>query len=109
MDDDIQRLLDGQRHAEAFGLLAGRYKDKVFRLAYAMLRDESQAEDAAQEALVKIWKALPGYVRMASLSTWIYAITRNTCLSELRKRAARPTVSLEDPAVEAVPALQTAD
>jgi RNA polymerase sigma-70 factor (ECF subfamily) len=56
---------------------------------------------------------LPGYHGGASLSTWIYTIARNTCLTELKKRAAKPTVSLHEPAFEetsgAVPALQYTD
>jgi RNA polymerase sigma-70 factor (ECF subfamily) len=62
---------------------------------------------------VKIWKALPGYHGGASLSTWIYTITRNTCLTELKKRSARPTVSLQEPELEAaadsIPSLQSTD
>jgi RNA polymerase sigma-70 factor (ECF subfamily) len=46
-----------------------------------------------------VWKALPGYRGEASLSTWIYAIARNTCLTALKTRNGRPTVPLDDPAV----------
>jgi RNA polymerase sigma-70 factor (ECF subfamily) len=67
----------------------------VFRLAFSILKDRAAAEDAAQETLVRVWKALPGFDGRAALGTWIYAITRNTCLMELRKR--RPTVSFDDP------------
>jgi DNA-directed RNA polymerase specialized sigma24 family protein len=42
-----------------------------------MLGDRSLAEETAQDVFVRIWKALPGYRADASLSTWIYAITRN--------------------------------
>lgn len=110
MDDDIQQQLDIRCYAEAFDLLVERYKDKIFRLAFSMMHNETQAEDIAQDALVKIWKALPGYHRGASLSTWIYTITRNTCLTELKKRSTRPTVSLHTPEMEAaadsIPSLQ---
>jgi RNA polymerase sigma-70 factor, ECF subfamily len=112
MEDDIQQRLDaGQDHA-AFELLLDRFKDKVFRLAFSMMHNETQAEDMAQDVFVKIWKALPGYHGGASLSTWIYTITRNTCLTELKKRGTRPTVSLHAPEIEAaadtIPALQSA-
>jgi len=113
MDDDIRQRLDAREYREAFELLVERFKDKVFRLAFSMLRNETQAEDAAQDIFVKIWKGLPGYHGGAALSTWIYAIARNTCLTELKKRATHPTVSLYDPELEevsdAIPALQTAD
>lgn len=101
MDDDIrQRLKDGQFN-EAFALLLERFKDKVFRLALALLRNETEAEDSAQEVFVRIWKGLPRYHGAASLSTWIYTITRNTCLTALKKRSTHPTVSLSDPGIEA--------
>jgi len=113
MEDDIRRQLEGRHYPEAFDLLVEEFKDRVFRLALSMLRDESQAEDTAQDVFLKIWKALPGYNGSASLSTWIYAITRNTCLTELKKRSARPTVSLQAPEFEGdsgqIPSLQSAD
>lgn len=113
MDEDIRQRLEGRRYAEAFELVLDRYQDKVFRLAFSMMRNETQAEDATQDVFVRIWKGLPGYNAGASLSTWIYTITRNTCLTELKKRSTRPTVSLHEPDLEAVadriPALQSAD
>jgi RNA polymerase sigma-70 factor (ECF subfamily) len=95
MDTDIERQIAAGRHARAFDLLVPAYKDRVFRLAVSILRDRASAEDAAQEAFVRIWKALPGFDGRAALGTWIYAIARNTCLMELRRR--RPTVSFDDP------------
>jgi RNA polymerase sigma-70 factor (ECF subfamily) len=95
MDDGIERQLAAGRHARAFDLVVLAYKDRVFRLAYSILKDRAAAEDAAQETFVRVWKALPGFDGRAALGTWIYAITRNTCLMELRRR--RPTVSFDDP------------
>jgi RNA polymerase sigma-70 factor, ECF subfamily len=113
MDDDIRQQLEARRYAEAFDLLLPRYQDKVFRLAFSMMHNQAQAEDVAQDVFVKLWKALPGYHGGASLSTWIYTITRNTCLTELKKRSTRPTVSLHEPEIEAaadsIPALQAND
>jgi RNA polymerase sigma-70 factor (ECF subfamily) len=111
MEDDIRQRLDARQYREAFELLVDRFQNKVFRLAISIVRDETLAQDLAQDILVKVWKALPGYNGAASLSTWIYTISRNTCLRELKRRAARRTVSLSEPVVEAsldsIPALQT--
>jgi RNA polymerase sigma-70 factor (ECF subfamily) len=95
MDQGIEQHLAAGRHALAFDLVVPAFKDRVFRLAYSILRDRAAAEDAAQETFVRVWKALPGFDGRAALGTWIYAITRNTCLMELRRR--RPTVSFDDP------------
>jgi RNA polymerase sigma-70 factor (ECF subfamily) len=95
MGTTIEEHLAAGRHARAFDLIVPAYKDRVFRLAWTLLKDRAAAEDAAQETFVRVWKALPGFDGRAQLGTWIYAITRNTCLMELRKR--RPTVSFDDP------------
>lgn len=112
-DNDIRRLIEAQRWREAFELLLERFRERVFRLSISILRDETQAEDMTQDIFLRVWKGLPGYHGEASLSTWIYTISRNTCLSELKRRSLRPTVSLNDPTIEesidALPSLQSAD
>jgi RNA polymerase sigma-70 factor (ECF subfamily) len=98
-DSDIVVLLREGRHGQAFDALLERYEGKIFRLCCALLRDRAQAEDAAQESLLRVWKALGSYDGRASLSTWIYAITRNRCLTALTRR--RAMESLSDSEVEA--------
>jgi RNA polymerase sigma-70 factor, ECF subfamily len=70
-----------------------RYRQKVLHLAYSIVRDRAMAEDLSQVAFVKAWQALPRFDGRAALSTWLYTIVRNTCISELR-RGGR-TVSLD--------------
>jgi RNA polymerase sigma-70 factor (ECF subfamily) len=107
------RLLEARDYHAAFEWLLEHFRDKVFRLACGLLQDESQAEDMTQDIFLRIWKGLPGYHGQASLSTWIYAIARNACFTELKRRAARPTVSLDDPgwehAANSLPAPRPAD
>ena len=76
-----------------------RYEAKVYRLCVSYMRSPAAAQDAAQESFVRIWRALGRYDGRASLSTWLYAIARNCCLTALS--AARPNVSLSDPPVAA--------
>ena len=96
-DQDIVELLRGGSVEAAFGRLLERYETKVYRLCCSLLRDTDQAQDAAQESLVRVWKALPKYDQRASLSTWIYTITRNRCLTAIERR--RDLDSLSDPDV----------
>ncbi|HEY6641545.1 RNA polymerase sigma factor [Povalibacter sp.] len=91
-DADLQALLQVKKYREGFALLLPRYREKVFRLSFSMLRNHAMAEDTTQDVFLRVWRALPGFAGQSSLSTWIYAITRNACLSELRKK--RPTVSM---------------
>ncbi|MBE7500628.1 MAG: RNA polymerase sigma factor [Verrucomicrobiales bacterium] len=113
MDDAIRERLAARAYREAFERLLEVYQERVFRLAVSMLRNETAAEDVTQDIFLKVWKALPGYQGAAALSTWLYAIARNTCLTELKRRSHRPTVSLDAPefdgAGESLPALQTTD
>ncbi|HXQ63652.1 MAG TPA: sigma-70 family RNA polymerase sigma factor [Steroidobacteraceae bacterium] len=92
----IESLKAGQSQAAFEAVVAG-YRRRVFGLAYSIVRDRATAEDVAQEVFVKLWKALDGYDGRAKLSTWIYAIARNTAVSELRKR--RASGSLSNPSV----------
>jgi RNA polymerase sigma-70 factor, ECF subfamily len=97
-DQDIVELLRGGAAKAAFERLVDRYGQKVYRLCCSLLRDPDQAQDAAQESLVRVWKALPRYDQRAALSTWIYTITRNRCLTAIERR--RDLDSLSDPEVE---------
>jgi RNA polymerase sigma-70 factor (ECF subfamily) len=92
-DADIFERLQAKQYREAFAMLLPRYRDKVFRLSFSMLRERAMAEDTTQDIFLRVWRALPGFAGQSALSTWIYAIAKNACLSELRKR--KPTVSLD--------------
>ena len=92
---------------QAFERLLDEYRDKVFRLACSLLGDEAAAEDAAQEIFLKIWKALPDFRGDSSVSTWIYAIARNTCLTRRRMAAERRTFSLDEANAAEIPSHDT--
>ena len=106
-DRDNLGLLAEGRQEPAFALVLDRYERKVFRLCVAMLRDPDQAADAAQDSLVRIWQALGRFDERAALSTWIYTITRNRCLSAIERR--RDHASLSDEAVADEVEARTAD
>jgi RNA polymerase sigma-70 factor (ECF subfamily) len=95
MGDDVQRLLQQRRYDEALEAMLELYEHKVLRLAVSMLRDRGRAEEVAQDVFLKVWRALPGYDGRASLSTWLYAIARNTCLSAIRSESYRRTANLD--------------
>ena len=81
---------------EKFERIVREYQDKIFRLSYSMLRNRAAAEETAQDVLVRVWKGLPGFRSKSSLSTWIYTITRNACLTALSRRELE-AVSLDQP------------
>lgn len=110
-DSDIRQYLDTSQWREAFELLYPRYREKVFRLAFSLVRNETVAEDLAQEVFIKVWKGLAAYHGGASLSTWIYTITRNTCFTALKSASRHASLSLQTPdgelAAEEASALHT--
>jgi RNA polymerase sigma-70 factor (ECF subfamily) len=83
--------------AEDFEKIVREYQDRIFRLSYSMMGNRAAAEEMTQEVLVRVWRGLPGFRSDSSLSTWIYAITRNVCLTALGRREL-PVESLEEPA-----------
>jgi len=74
----------------AFDELVSIHASRVFNLAYRMLGSQQDAEDAAQEAFLRAFSALRQFRRGATFSTWLYRITVNTCLDELKRRKRRP-------------------
>jgi len=90
----VQRTLDGD--PQAFGELVQSYERDVFNLAYRMLNERGEAEDAAQEAFLRAYANLDRYDQNRSFKTWLLSITSNHCIDRLRRR--RLTwLSLEEP------------
>jgi RNA polymerase sigma-70 factor (ECF subfamily) len=64
------------------------YQPAVFRMALSILDDEAEAEEAAQDSLVRALGALSSYRGEAAFTTWLYTITLNVCRGRLRQRRA---------------------
>jgi len=77
----------------AFEELLDLYERKVFNLAYRMLGNREDAEDAAQEAFLEVYRCVGSFRGVSKLGTWIHSVARNVCLEFLRKR--RETVPLD--------------
>jgi RNA polymerase sigma-70 factor, ECF subfamily len=111
MSDDVQDLLRRRKFDEALARLLDAYEHKVYRMAAAMLRDHGRAQDVTQDVFLKLWRALPSYDGRASLSTWLYTIARNTCLSVVRLESYRrtsPLTSVEEPRTGSIRPLDVA-
>lgn len=78
-----------QGDALAIERLVNEYQPSVYRLAYSILEDDSEAEEAAQDVFVAALKALGSYRGEASLRTWLYSITVNVCRDRLHARHTR--------------------
>jgi RNA polymerase sigma-70 factor (ECF subfamily) len=71
------------------------YKDKVYRLAVAVLRDVQEAEDITQEVFLRLLRQIHGYRGEAAFDTWLTAITVNACRDRLRRQKLRRALPLE--------------
>ncbi|MDO8616792.1 MAG: sigma-70 family RNA polymerase sigma factor [Dehalococcoidia bacterium] len=80
----------------AFNLLVERYQTALYSLCLRMLGSQQAAEDAAQEAFISACRSL-GSFRGGAFRAWLFRIAANACYDELRRRRARPAVSLDEP------------
>ena len=79
----------------AFDELVNLYAKKIINMSYSLLYDAEEAQDAAQEVFIKIYKNINSFRGESSVSTWIYRITRNVCCDILRKRKNTNVISLD--------------
>ena len=94
-DPDAVLMMEFQEGDEkAFATLVRRYQDRVMGLAYRYLSDRDGAEDLAQEAFLRVYKARARYEPRARFSTWLYRIVVNLCLNEIRWRKGRKAAAL---------------
>ena len=85
-------LLAQQGHPSAFRTIMQRHNRRLYRVARGTLGDDSEAEDAVQEAYVRAFTGLSAFRNEASLLTWLTRIVLNEALGRLRRQ--RPTVEL---------------
>jgi RNA polymerase sigma factor (sigma-70 family) len=83
-EEIIKRVLKGDQ--SAFAQLVERYQNYVFTLVLRFTENREDAEEIAQDVFVKAYRSLADFRGDAKFSTWLFAITRTSCLSFLRKK-----------------------
>ncbi len=98
MGNDEQILIERSKNGDvsAFETLIEAYQKKVFNLAYRIIGNYDDASDLAQEAFIRIFKSISGFKGQSLFSTWVYRITTNVCLDEIRKRKNKHIQSLDE-------------
>lgn len=87
MEEDFELLAKfkkGDQHA--FELLVRKYKTIVYNTIYSIIGDAQEADDIAQEVFLKVYTKAGSFKGKSSFSTWLYRITVNRCVDELRKK-----------------------
>ncbi|MBM4442220.1 MAG: sigma-70 family RNA polymerase sigma factor [Candidatus Rokubacteria bacterium] len=91
MDIDDGALVERVRGGDvaAFEPLVEKYRQRVYRLAYNVLRNQEDAWDAAQDAFIKAYKALPSFRGQSAFYTWLFRIVMNVAHDKARSRGAQ--------------------
>ncbi len=95
-DDDqlIDRILDGDD--VAFARVWDSYGSRLQAVARRVTRNDHDADEAVQEALLSAYNALPGFQRTSRLSTWLHRIVVNAALMLIRRKTRRHERSLDE-------------
>lgn len=97
MDDEkllLEKAKDGD--LDAFERLIEGYQRKVYNIAFRMMGSGDDASDLSQEVFIRVFKSIRHFKEESRFSTWLYRITTNVCLDELRKRKNRKVVYIDE-------------
>lgn len=79
----------------AFNRLMEMHERRMYAVALRMCANREDAQDCLQEAMLRVYRSIGSFKGQSSFSTWVYRITMNTCLDELRRRKNRQNTSLD--------------
>ena len=77
-------------------MLSFRFRKMWYNVALRMMNHSEDAKDISQEVFLKAYRNIGNFDERSQFSTWIYRITANTCIDEMRKRKGRQSFSLEE-------------
>ena len=87
--DDVYVHKTVEGDAEAFNELVNRHYKKIYGLAYRMLSNSEDAEDATQETFLEAYKSIKTFRFQSQFGTWLYRVALNTCNQYIRKSKTR--------------------
>ena len=93
IDDLVKRCQQGE--LAAFTQLFSEYENQVYRLALTILRNEQDAQDAVQDAFLRVFERIKRFQGQSSFKTWLTSIVVNLCRDRLRRRKVRQAFSLD--------------
>ena len=94
-DQELYRL-SAEGSEDAFSELLKRNESMAYNVAYSILRDREDAFDAAQEALLRVWRSAGKYKGRCAVKSWIYGIAKNAALDAARAKRSHMTASLDE-------------
>ncbi len=97
---DVEKVLAGE--TEAFEMIVRRWQKPLINLAFRFCQDRARAEEMAQEAFLRAYRALGAWRKESAFSTWLFALATNLYRSEIRRIPVR-TLALDEIAEPADP------
>lgn len=99
VSDEVLLVMYGNGDAGAARELTKRLTPRILSWAYRLLGDRAEAEDVAQEAMLKLWKQAPDWRQgEAKVTTWLFQVVRNLATDRLRRRRGTPLDAIAEPA-----------
>ena len=90
----LSRHVAGDR--DAFGVLFGRHRDRLWAVAVRTLGDPEEAADALQDSVIAAFRRADSFRGDSRVTTWLHRIVVNSALDRMRRRAARPAAACQD-------------
>jgi RNA polymerase sigma-70 factor (ECF subfamily) len=104
---DPEILRRAQRGDErAFALIVREYETPIFNYVLRLTNDRSLAEDMTQEVFMRVFQGLPRFSLRCKFTTWLFQVTKNRVLDELRARDRRPRANV---CIDDMPGLEVLD
>ena len=99
VSDDALLVLYANGDPEAAKMLTQRLTPRIYAHAYRMLSNQADAEDVAQEAMLRLWRIAPEWRQgEAKVTTWLYRVVANLCTDRLRRARTKPLDAVAEPA-----------
>lgn len=97
MEYNEQKLIEKASGGDpsAFNRLMANHEKKMYAVALRMFANREDAQDCLQEAMLRVYRSIGTFKGQSSFSTWLYRITMNTCLDELRRKKNKQSTSLD--------------
>ena len=84
-DEEVIRQYRDTNPNDCFDVLYNRYVQKVYRRCYSMTKDSEQAQDFTHDIFIKMFAHLDRFQERSSFSTWLYSISHNYCVDQLKR------------------------
>jgi RNA polymerase sigma-70 factor (ECF subfamily) len=84
-----------EKQEEIFKVVVNDFQDRIYRLCWIYVQNDSECDDLMQDIYVKIWRNLKKIKKQSAMGTWIYRVVVNVCIDFIRKRNTNNTIHID--------------